>query len=126
MAVARTEGNCRNSKSGGIGSFFATCFMKKAMPVLCTQAPRRRGDGPLVWGAARGQRRTSDRARGRLAGWPCPLGARPPALSGLPPCLAPRAPLPSRLPGPRRAALPAAGCGLKGTLLMIQVVGATR
>jgi hypothetical protein len=50
MAVARTEGNCRNSKSGGIGSFFAICFMKKAMPVLCTQAPRRRGDAPWFRG----------------------------------------------------------------------------
>jgi hypothetical protein len=73
MAVARTAGGIVVTASLALSDLYLViCFMRKAMPVLCTQAPREARDGPLawglLWGAAGGQTRTSGAARGRLAG----------------------------------------------------------
>jgi hypothetical protein len=74
MAVARTaRGIVVSASLAVIGSFLAICFMKKAMPVLCTQAQEARG-WPLglggCWGAAGGKTHPVGSPAGRfLGGW---------------------------------------------------------
>jgi hypothetical protein len=63
MAVARTAGGIVVTASLALSDLYLViCFMRKAMPGLCTQAPREARDGPLAWGLLCGVRQGAKRA----------------------------------------------------------------